>query len=133
MKYRSGYRYQLAEDEVTKTDILQSQTIRTEFMSLFPDGTLVISRGYAWDGPSGPALDTPSFMRGSLIHDALYQLLRMELLEPHWREVADEELVRVCKEDGMGWFRRWYVKRGLKRFGGPAADPRNKKPILTAP
>jgi hypothetical protein len=34
------------------------------------------SKGYAWNGPSGPTLDTRNFMRGSLVHDALYQLMR---------------------------------------------------------
>ncbi len=54
-----------------------------------------------WDGPSGLTIDTPNFMRGSLVHDTLYQLLRNELIEQKWRDEADEELRRICREDGM--------------------------------
>ncbi len=36
------------------------------------DGVLTIRSGYAWDGPGGPAMDTPAAMYGSLSHDALY-------------------------------------------------------------
>ena len=55
-------------------------------------GHLIIKRSYAWDGPSGPTIDTKNFMRGSLVHDALYQLMRHEhLSSDEWRAVADLE------------------------------------------
>jgi len=44
------------------------------------DGGLLIKAGYSWDGPSGSAIDTKNFMQGSLVHDALYQLLRENIL-----------------------------------------------------
>jgi len=133
MKYKSGYKYQLHADEVFRTRITPPEKIETRFIILEPGGTMTVKAGYAWDGPSGPTWDTKTFMRGSLIHDALFQLMRMELLLLEWRPYADQELIRICKEDGMWAVRRWWVYRGVKRFGGPAADPRNKKPILSAP
>ena len=57
----------------------------------------------------------------------------MELLEQKWRTVADEELGRFLKEDGMFAFRRWYWVRELKKFGGSAASPLHVKKIKTAP
>jgi hypothetical protein len=60
-----------------------------------------ISKGYAWDGPSGPTIDTGNFMRGSLIHDALYQLMRTGNLPTSFRERADLLLRKTCIDDGM--------------------------------
>ena len=133
MKYRSGYKYQLAEDEVFKTNIKPSQDIHTRFISLLRDGTLTISAGYAWDGASGPTIDSKSSMRGSLFHDAIYQLIRMCWLPQSYRNLADVEFGRLLKEDGMWWWRRKLWVRELRNFGASAADPKNRKPVLEAP
>jgi hypothetical protein len=94
---------------------------------------LSLKAGYAWDGPSGPTFDTKTFMRGSLVHDALYGLLREGLLDKNYRLQADEILGRICRSDGMNLFRVWYVVKAVKRFAGAAADPENRKAILYAP
>lgn len=86
-------------------------------------GLLTMKKGYAWDGPSGPTIDTKNFMRGSLVHDALYQLMRNGQLAPQWREGADQELRRICREDGMNRFRAWYVLQGVRKGAGFAARP----------
>lgn len=133
MKYRAGYKYQLAETEVFYTPIKPLKLIQSGFLTLTVAGTLTIRRGYAWDGPSGPTWDTKSTLRGSAFHDAIYQLLRMRCLSPEWREYADEHAGVIWKEDGMWWWRRKLWVREIKKFGAPAADPKNVKPILTAP
>jgi len=113
--------------------VIPASNIKTDYIDLDTEGMLVIKKGYAWDGPSGPTFDTPNFMRGSLVHDALYQLLRNELLEPKWREEADNELARMCREDGMSRIRAWWVHRSVRLGGGPAASPEARKKIHTAP
>ena len=80
-------------------------------------------KGYAWDGPSGPTFDTPAFMRGSLIHDALYQLIREKHLRPEFRVVADKILYDILREDGMSLIRAKIAYRGVRWFGGYAARP----------
>lgn len=70
IKYRDGYKYQLSEDYQTVIEIKPVEFILTEYIRLDIDGTLSIKEGYAWDGPSGPTVDTKNFMRGSLVHDA---------------------------------------------------------------
>ena len=41
-------------------------------------------------------------MRGALVHDALYQLMRLKQLDyEQYRDRADEVLRDLCKEDGM--------------------------------
>ncbi|SDW60248.1 DUF1353 domain-containing protein [Nitrosomonas oligotropha] len=67
-------------------------------------GVLTIKKNYAWDGASGPVLDTQRIMRGSLVHDALYQLMREEHLPQKARENADWLLREICIEDGMSKF-----------------------------
>ena len=131
--YRSGYNYQLQEDYVIATGIEPVPPTSTEYISLAPYGTLTIRKGYAWDGPSGPAIDTLNFMRGSLVHDALYQLMREGLLEGSFRESVDRLLQRICKEDGMSTVRAWWVYQGVRFGGGAAADPARKKPFILAP
>ena len=134
MKYRAGYKYQLAESYSVFVPIIAPAPISIEYIRLDHLGFLFIREGYAWDGPSGPAIDTKNFMRASLIHDALYQLMREKHLdEVTWRETADNILYQICREDGMSWFRAWYVLRGVRWFGGPSADPSHEKSILNAP
>ena len=132
--YKSGYKYQLKETYVTRIDIKPDQPIQTEYIDLVLDGTLTIKKGYAWDGPSGPTIDTLDFMRGSLVHDALYQLMRGNHLDrKKYREPADRLLQKMCKEDGMSSLRAWWVYEAVRRFGDPAADPAKDKPLIRAP
>ena len=131
--YKSGYKYQLTGDYMVEVGIYPEKIVSTGYLSLTPDGMLTILRGYAWDGPSGPTLDTKTFMRGSLVHDAIYQLIRMELLPREERKAADKILRRICKEDGMWSARAWWVYKAVQRAGGSAADPNNRKKIKTAP
>jgi hypothetical protein len=131
MKYTAGYKYQLHDDYECQTCIKPPDDIGTQFINLKKDGTLRVLRGYAWDGPSGPTIDTKSFMRGSLIHDVLYQLMRIGLL-PHKKRIhADDELKKACLEDGMNRIRAWLVYRGVRKFSGFAIE--HKKEVFSAP
>lgn len=132
IKYRGGYKYQLAAGHATKVFVFPTVHIATEYIVLSKEGVLVINEGYAWDGPSGPTVDTKNFMRGSLVHDALYQLMREGLLPEYWREQADKELQRICIEDGMWRIRAWWVYRAVRDFGGSSAAI-CKTQILEAP
>lgn len=145
ISYRDGYRYQLAEtfsivikllshpsQWVDNPPVVGDLIIDTDYITLDEDGLLTIKKGYAWDGPSGPTFDTKNFMRGSLVHDVLYQLIREGHLS-YIRLFADNLLRTLCREDGMSWIRAWWIYRALRLFGSTAADPASKKPILTAP
>ncbi|MSR13823.1 MAG: DUF1353 domain-containing protein [Gammaproteobacteria bacterium] len=132
--YKAGYKYQLKIEYVTQIETAPAQAIVTEYIELGSAGRLLIKKGYAWDGPSGPTIDTLNFMRGSLIHDALYQLIREgHLTESQHRELADRILQRVCREDGMSALRSWWVYQGVRFGGNPAVDPANEKKLIWAP
>lgn len=100
--------------------------IKTEFIRLAPDGVMRVSKWYFWDGPSGPSIDTKTFMRGSLFHDAGYQLIRLGLLPRSYKRQIDDLLKRICLEDGMSSFRAWYVHRSVVMFGGGSCLPNSE-------
>ncbi|MDX8386352.1 MAG: DUF1353 domain-containing protein [Gallionella sp.] len=134
--YKKGYKYQLFEEYQTDIPIMLDQDIfsRGHYVTLSKEGRIVIKKGYAWDGPSGPTIDTLNFMRGSLVHDALYQFIREQKLVKHiHRDQADKLLQKMCKEDGMSSIRAWLVYHGVSKFGGSAADPTNIKVVIKAP
>ena len=116
-KYIGGYKYQLFENAYFQTEIKPEKYLELPFSSLSKDGILTCCRGYAWDGAT-MAIDTKNFMRASLCHDALYQLMAHNLLDKKWREQADKELIKVAKANGMSAFRRWYVYLAIRTFGG---------------
>lgn len=130
--YRSGYKYQLTRDAWFETQI-KGYCVETRYISLAIDGTLCAKIGYAWDGPSGPTVDTKDSMRGSLVHDVLYQLMREEYIPATCRPLADKELERRCEDDGMWAVRAeaWYL--AVRLIAAGAADPANKKIELSAP
>ena len=134
IRYRSEYKYQLASEYKIKISILPANDIVTEFIKLDTGGGLTVKNAYAWDGPSGPVIDTPENMRASLVHDALYQLMRnKELNARTHRKTADGLFRDICKEDGVSGFRANVYYKALRKFGKPAASPQNKKKIYRAP
>jgi len=95
ISYKKGYKYQLVEESSTDIPILPANDIKSkpDYIVLTSQRNIKIKKGYAWDGPSGPTIDTLNFMRGSLVHDALYQLMREDHLDSkNYREPADKLL-----------------------------------------
>jgi len=128
-KKRRKYKYTLVEDYVCQVDIEPEEDINLGIIRLDINGMLIIKADYAWDGPSGPTIDTKNFMRGSLVHDVLYQLMREEKLDQSCRLCADEILREMCLEDGMSRVRAWWVFKGVRIGGASSARP----DILCAP
>ena len=128
IRFRSlrRYKYQLRRAYTVDTPIRLPSSVATHggFVCMTADGGLTMAAGYAWDGPSGPTVDTPSFMRGSLVHDGLYQLIREGLIGMEHRKAADQLLREHCRQDGMGRLRAAYVYRAVRWFGAKHAKPR---------
>ena len=84
------------------------------------DKRIRIFAEYAWDGASGPTIDTQDTARGSLVHDALYQLIRTYKLH-EMRDEADKEFRHILLTDGVPKWRAelWY--NAVKHFGGKHA------------
>ena len=133
IRFARGYKYQLrAPYVIVLPEIRPEHGAGTEWLTLEPDGTLTIRAGYAWDGASGPTIDTRDSMRASLVHDALYQLMRLRMLEHSYRPAVDLIFRRLCEQDGM-WSPRaalWY--HAVRIFADPASEPGAESPDDTA-
>ena len=120
------YKYYLLRNKRIQTKIT-GYSVKSKFFHLDTDGLLTIYSGYCWDGPSGPTIDTASFMRSSGVHDVFFQMLRDKLIPTEdWNivfELANSELKRLAKEDGMMWPRYNWVKFGVDKFGAKHAKP----------
>ena len=133
IKYRSGYKHQLADDYTVETGICPPVAVRSDFIDLDANGLMSFRSDYAWDGPSGPVFATKSSMRGSLVHDGLYQLIRMELLPAYIRAEADDLMRRLFLEDKMFKVRAWAWWKIVKRMAKRAASPKAVKKVRIAP
>ena len=122
-KKRHRYKYTLVDSYSRKINIEPEHKLGNDFLYLDRNGTLYISKGYSWDGPSGPTIDTKNFMQGSLVHDALYQLMREQHLDLKYRKYADELLRLMCIEDSMPKIRARVVYWGVRVFGKSSATP----------
>lgn len=132
IKYTDGYQYQLVEKVACHTTIRPPVITGNQFITLYATGFLVIEKGYAWDGASG-GWDTKTFMRGSLVHDALCQLINEGLLPKHHQETADNLLKEICIEDGMSSIRAWWVHCVVRRYDKSGLKNYKQKEILMAP
>ena len=117
--------YVLDESYSIQTPIV-GYDIETDYVRLKPDGLLTLKAGMRSDGPSGPTIDTFSFMRGAWVHDGLYLPLRLGLLPAYEKVSADVLLRRICICDGMSKIRAAIVYLGLFVFAGFAALPTEK-------
>lgn len=130
------YKYELVRMYSQQTVIYPDVDIITKYVALLRTGILIIREHYAWDGASKPAINTKSNRRASLVHDALYQLMRLGLLNySEWRAVADKYYYDICLEDKMfGWrasLEYWAVSNFAEFAALPSQEP--EVAIETAP
>lgn len=133
IKYISGYKYQLQADYLYNTHYAIAEDVYSHFLTYSKDGMLGIQSGYAWDGPSAIAIDTKNILRASLVHDALYQLIREGKLPNSYRSYADYLLFSICREDGMSLLRATWVYIAVILFGNIYSSPKNSKQVQSAP
>jgi hypothetical protein len=136
--FRRGFKYQLHQDYAIQVESVIPvpsaglDGVTTPWLSFTPQGQLTIKAGYAWDGPSGPTKDSSSAMRGALVHDALYQLMRMRMIHLDFRDEIDNLFWRIIREDGMNRVRAFFWWRAVRRFAGDAASD-EQRPVEAAP
>ena len=131
--YSSGYKYLSEEHFYIKMGFSPEEDIITEYGFFLSNGWIGIWKGYAWDGASGPTVDSKSSLIGSLVHDFLYQLMRLGLLQRSFRKKADLAIYYLIKRDGMSWFRAQYWYRGVRIGAGKYVKASEIKKILSAP
>jgi len=124
MKYQriKQYKYKLNEAESAQTRI-NDIAFEHELFELHKSGELVIFKGYLWDGVSGPTWDSNNTMLGGLIHDALYQAIRLELIPSFYKEHIDLLFKDILLDQGMFKFRAWYYYKAVKHLGNNSCIP----------
>lgn len=132
IRYVEGFKYQLAEDYTVKTPITGSD-IDDDYFRLLVDGTLLIRKGYAWDGASGPTFDTKSSMRASLVHDFFCQVMRDGRLPFTFQKAVNDLFYAHCIEGGMWSWRAllWRIAVSLTDAGNPNQGP--DRTVIEAP
>lgn len=112
-----GFRYQLAKDFVIQIPIKLNHGIYDEYHTINRDGLLTLKRGFAWDGPSGPTINTKNSQIPAAVHDALYRMIRNDALPYSMKEVADQIFYEMLMHFGMSKFRAWIWWLGVHLFG----------------
>ena len=129
-KYVTRYRWWCVTPLVGSAARIEDPDDGEPWVVLKQNGLLVIRAGYAWDGASGPTIDSKSSMRASLVHDALYQLLRAGKLSPDARAAADKLLEDLCVADGMWRWRARLWWAAVRRWAGYAAKRRAERTLV---
>lgn len=143
IEYCDGFKYQLRKNFAIELQIPINESIEAPLVRLIKNGEytslLAIQPYFAWDGCSGPTIDDKTNMRAGLVHDALYYLMRLDLLDIDCRPLADAELERIMMLDrpksGVGkWFgkiRAKYYRLAVEWFAEPCAKGARK--VFKAP
>jgi hypothetical protein len=125
MKYSSGYKYQLEEDYEVQTPVKGTFVVGSQFI-LYGSGLLHISRGFAWDGASGPTFDSKSSMIASLVHDVFCVMMRNKMLPyTEYHHTVNKFFRQQCIDAGMWKWRAevWYRAVELADAGNPDQGP----------
>lgn len=124
-----GYKYISKSEEYFISDLLKGIDIEVSFVKI-KNNIITVRKEYAYDGPSGPTIDTKAFLFGSLYHDAMYQLMREGILDrKKYKSIADKLMREVCLREGMCEFRAWYTYKTVTYFKGgtkPKKRPRGR-------
>ena len=88
-------RYMVTRHVLFDTGINIKKSITSENLIMYENGRLYIKRGFTYDGPSGPAIDTVDTMTAACVHDALYKLILEDKLPFRCRKYADWLLMDI--------------------------------------
>lgn len=128
--YSSGYKFQLNSGVVVQTTLRPAQPCVIQgYVFLDTDGLLYIYRGYAWDGCTS-APDTDSNLLAGLVHDALYQLMQVGILDKSFKADADEMLRNIMISQGSFKFVAAIFRAAVYIFGGLHMKPSKVRTLL---
>jgi len=114
---KGKYKYELLKKYSCKTNLPENLIGVVVGYIRLKNNEITIYPTYQWDGASGPTWDDKTNMRGSLVHDALYQLMAEEKIDKKYRKNADDLLYKHLLADGMNPFRAKYYWIGVRAAG----------------
>ena len=122
IKYKEGFRFYLADDFFILIEGLPDVAVLETYKMSLSNGSLRISRGYMWDGP----WKNKKMIRGFLVHEALYQLIRLGYLDYSWRLKANAVLCKILVADGVFRGFAFLIKKFFDVFGSVASKSGRK-------
>ena len=97
----SNHKYRLIDDVCFDAKI-EGLSASNGYVTIEPNGMLYISKAFTFDGNStGIDIDNEKNLFPSLIHDALYSLLRNGFLDESYKEVADDIYLKLLEKNGV--------------------------------
>lgn len=148
--YKGNYKYQLYKERIFQLGFEPGESIFDNvpfsqiyfskahgryvdccgFIHLWANGRLVLLRGYGWDGVTWFP-DLAKLIIPSLVHDALYQLIRNGILSlDPFREEADKQLNQMCRDRKMMAWLAGSIYYVVRMLGEPSATV--GRPVLEA-
>lgn len=128
MKYKSGYTYITQETVFVNVGPALHAPVSSPFASIAGE-SLCVMRNYAWDGASFSLFlwfGTPkAWLLPSLVHDALYQLIRDGLMDRQYRDAADRLFRELLIERGVWRIVAWGAYYAVRVFGNFAVRKTN--------
>lgn len=111
------YKFSLSNGVIYQTDIFPDEIISGRYWSLLPNGELHLAAGYSWDGISGPMPTFKCLISSSLLHDALYQIIREGHILRSNRIKADKMFRDISIEKGCPKILAWLMYFLVRNFG----------------
>jgi len=121
-----GYKYTLAAAQYIALRNFKDDEVICDHFRLRKN-VLEIKKGYSWDGASGPTWDTKDTITPSLVHDVLYQSIRIGHLPKSKRFDADLEFYQLMRSRTHTWaghVRALYFFLGVRLFGWLSVKPK---------
>jgi len=133
IRYKRGFKFVTVGIVTEYVGIFPPKSICFEWGLLSINGYLTVKDEYPWNGMSGIPLNIKSSVRGVLIHDVLYRLIRLGLLDIKWKTPGDEVLRKFCIEDGMWKWVADTIFAAVQRWGLSSTGPKAEPKIMEAP
>lgn len=117
MKYTKTRRWRYSLKDNESVDIAGFPDFSIDFFAKLEKGKLLIFKGYAWDGATGPVFQTDTTKKASLVHDVLLQAIDIGVLDKSYLKAADGLYREIAKSNGMSGIRaglHYYAMRYLR-------------------
>lgn len=136
--YKTGYNWVLAKPSLFETGIT-GFGCANQFVSIYPDGTMLLQQDYAIDGITGVTgypweklIARPWLRNNCWPHDGFYQLMRTGKLPITLKAKVDVSFMNGCLRDGAYYWQALLAYKMVSNFG-TIGDEEQTHPVYSAP